>query len=116
MQVKCSFCGGVQTKNSSSSCSCCGYFIELEFASDYYKSSLKGELGNLFAIAETALEARNWQEAIHYFNRILEKDIANPDAWFGKAVGVVNTSSLANFKFNQAIAYWENALSMPPIP
>jgi uncharacterized protein YdaT len=71
---------------------------------------MKSETGNLMAMAETAIEATNWDEALQYFNRVLEKDITNSDAWLGKGIAIVYTSKIGELKTTEAIAYWKNAL------
>ena len=51
------------------------------------------------AMAETAIEATNWEEALQYFNRVLEKEITNSDAWLGKGIAIVYTSKIGEIKF-----------------
>lgn len=89
MLVKCTSCGANQDLNEASNCSYCGNLIEIDTAADFYKSSLSGEVGNLIAMAEAASEAANWEEAISYYNRTLEKDLTNSDAWLGKGIAVI---------------------------
>jgi tetratricopeptide (TPR) repeat protein len=110
MQVKCTSCGAQQNISEAKNCDFCGNVIELESASNNYKTALSGESGNLMAMAETAIEATNWEEALQYFNRVLEKDITNSDAWLGKGIAIVYTSKIGDIKINEAIAYWKNAL------
>jgi len=47
-------------------CSYCGSSIEQEKAQENYKSSTTGEIGNLMMMAETAIEATNWEEALQF--------------------------------------------------
>jgi len=39
----------------------------------------------LLNLANTSLKSKNYQEAYNYYNKILESDVSNYDAWFGKA-------------------------------
>lgn len=110
MQVKCTSCGASQNINEAQICSYCGNLIEIESAKNNFQAALKSETGNLMAMAETAIEATNWDEALQYFNRVLEKDITNSDAWLGKGIAIVYTSKIGDLKINEAIAYWKNAL------
>lgn len=114
MQVKCTSCGASQNIIDAQNCSYCGNLIEIENAKNNYQSSLKSETGNLMAMAETAMEATNWDEALQYFNRVLEKEIANSDAWLGKGISIVYTSKIGDLKINEAIAYWKNSLKHSP--
>ncbi|MCX6210811.1 MAG: hypothetical protein NTZ59_15235 [Bacteroidetes bacterium] len=110
MLVKCTSCGAPQNASTSQECSYCGNQIELEQAKSNYEKSVLGETGNLMAMAETSIEATNFEEALSYFNRVLEKEITNSDAWLGKGIAIVNTSKIGDIKINEAIAYWKNAI------
>ena len=110
MQVKCTSCGASQNISQAQNCDFCGNLIELESAKSNYQKAMQSDNGNLMAMAETAIEATNWEEALQYFNRVLEKDITNSDAWLGKGIAIVYTSKIGDVKINEAIAYWKNAL------
>jgi hypothetical protein len=114
MQVKCTSCGASQNINEAQNCDFCGNLIELESAKNNYQTFLNGESGNLMSMAETAIEATNWEEALQFFNRVLEKDITNSDAWLGKGIAIVYTSKIGDLKITEAIAYWKNALKHAP--
>ena len=114
MQVKCTSCGASQNISQAQNCDFCGNLIELESAKNNYQTFLNGESGNLMSMAETAIEATNWEEALQFFNRVLEKDITNSDAWLGKGIAIVYTSKIGELKITEAIAYWKNALKHAP--
>ena len=109
--IKCKSCGAVQevlTENTS--CSFCGGVIEVESSKDFYKEAITGETGNLMAMADTAVDATNWDEALQFYNRVLEKDVTNSDAWLGKGIAIVYSSKIGQLKTAEAIAYWKNAI------
>lgn len=109
--IKCKSCGAVQeVSNDASSCNFCGSAIELQQSKDFYKENISGETGNLMAMADTAVEATNWEEALQYYNKVLEKDITNSDAWLGKGIAIVYTSKIGDIKTKEAIAYWKNTI------
>ncbi len=110
MQVKCTSCGASQNISENQNCEFCKNLIELESAKNNYQSFLNSESSNLMMMAETAIEATNWEEALQFFNRVLEKDIANSDAWLGKGIAIVYTSKIGALKITEAIAYWKNAI------
>jgi len=110
MQVKCTSCGATQELAANHQCGYCGSAIEQEKAQENYKSSTTGEVGNLMMMAETAVDATNWEEALQYYNKALEKDITNSDAWLGKGIAMVYTSKIGDIKTKEAIAYWKNAI------
>ena len=110
MQIKCPSCGATQELAGDHKCGFCGSAIEQEKAQANYKSSTTGEVGNLMMMAETAVDATNWEEALQYYNKALEKDITNSDAWLGKGIAMVHTSKIGDIKTKEAIAYWKNAI------
>jgi tetratricopeptide (TPR) repeat protein len=88
--------------------------METSTAQENYKNSIHGEIGNLMVMAETAVEATNWEEALQFYNKALEKDITNSDAWLGKGIAIVYTSTVGDIKTKEAIAYWKNAIKHSP--
>lgn len=110
MQVKCTSCGASQDISEAQNCGYCGNAIEIESAKSYYQKAMQSETGNLMAMAETAIDATNWEEALQYFNRVLENEITNSDAWLGKGIAIVYTSKIGDLKINEAIAYWKKAI------
>lgn len=110
MQVKCTSCGASQELTENKKCGYCGVSIEIEKAVENYKLANTGEIGNLMMMAETAIEASNLEEALQYYNKVLEKDITNSDAWLGKGIAIVYTSKIGNIKTTEAIVYWKNAI------
>jgi ribosomal protein L7/L12 len=114
MQIKCTSCGAAQELAPNNQCGFCGSTVEAEKAQENYKSSTSGEVGNLMMMADTAIDATNWEEALQYFNKALEKDISNSDAWLGKGIAIVYTSKIGDIKTTEAIAYWKNAIKHAP--
>jgi hypothetical protein len=110
MQIKCTSCGATQELAANQQCGYCGSAIEQEKAQENYKTATTGEIGNLMMMAETAIDATNWEEALQYYNKTLEKDITNSDAWLGKGIAIVYTSKIGDIKTTEAIAYWKNAI------
>jgi len=110
MQIKCTSCGATQELTNDQNCDYCGSIIELDKGRENYQSFSSGEVGNLMMMAETAIEATNWEEALQFFNKVLEKDISNSDAWLGKGIAIVYTSKIGDIKTKEAIAYWKNAI------
>jgi tetratricopeptide (TPR) repeat protein len=110
MQIKCTSCGATQELATEHTCGYCGSHIETQKALDNYKTANTGEIGNLIMMAETSIEATNWDEALQFYNQALTKDISNSDAWLGKGIAIVNTSKIGDIKTKEAIAYWKNAL------
>ncbi|WP_341210693.1 hypothetical protein [Sphingomonas paucimobilis] len=72
-------------------------------------------IANLLGMARTAVEARNDDEAISYFNRVLEIDPTVSEAWLGKGYAVSRQSSLANVRMREmAVAFGHAIATTPP--
>jgi hypothetical protein len=110
MKVKCSSCGAEKNMDKSQNCDFCGNLIEIEIGKIYYQKAMQSESSNLMAMAETAIEATNWDEALSFYNQVLTKEISNCDAWLGKGIAIVYSSKIGDLKINEAIAYWKNAI------
>jgi tetratricopeptide (TPR) repeat protein len=66
------------------SCKYCGSEIAVQEAIQKFNNAINPD--NLLALAEAAKHAGNLEEAHNYFNRILEVDPQNHNAWYGKAI------------------------------
>jgi tetratricopeptide (TPR) repeat protein len=60
-------------------------------------------------LANFAFEAKDYQEAINYSNRILEIDTQSIDAWLIKAEAIFNLSTATDDKFSIAMEYLSRA-------
>lgn len=69
------------------------------------------ENDNLLGLARTALVGGNNEEALIYFNRVLEANPRLSEAWIGKGKSAVWQSNLSNFRINEAIIAFNHAIS-----
>ena len=100
LAAKCPACNGelqVPDDRDFVKCMYCGVDVKVREA-----INLKRDINipNLLILASISLKSKNFQEAYNYYNRILESDVSNCDAWFGKgeAVGglLLNLKSVDN--------------------
>ena len=57
-----------------------------------------GNIANLLGMAKTAAMGGNNQEALSYFNRVLEIDPTVSEAWMGKGAAAAWQSNLVNIR------------------
>ena len=97
-QVKCKSCGASQEIDKDQDRGYCGTLMIFKESQEFYDGVTSGEFGNFLIMADTALEAEDYTEAINYYNKILEKDIKYADAWLGKANGMIYTSKIGDIR------------------
>jgi len=71
---------------------------------------------NYLVLARTAALAGNNDEALNYFNKVLELDPINVNAWFGKGEASGWLSSISNLRFGEMTVAFESALKFSDNP
>ena len=110
----CPSCGGqlqVPDDHDSVKCMYCGTDIVVREA---IQAGSGVNLENLSTLAKTAYKAGNFQEAYNYYSKILEIDIKNPEAWYGKAKSAGWLSNLSDYRIPEMISGFENAIKYIP--
>jgi len=85
-RVTCPSCGGkldVPDNRTVSRCTYCGTEIILEQGRDQQEQK---DIAHYSELCKVAIEAKNFEEAQRYCNRVLELDPKNVSAWLDKAV------------------------------
>lgn len=70
-----------------------------------------GNLNNLLGMARTALMGGNNQEALEYFNRVLEIDPTLAEAWVGKGKAAAWQSNLVNIRLPEALVSFQHGIA-----
>lgn len=70
-----------------------------------------GNINNLLGMARTALLGGNHQEALEYFNRVLEIDPNISEAWIGKGKSAAWQSNLVNIRLPEALISFQHAIA-----
>lgn len=81
-----------------------------------FNTNTHPKLDNIIKLCETAIAADNAQEALLYANQILELDSNNTVGWFYKMKATYATSTLADLKCREIIAYGGRAIESLPTP
>lgn len=68
-------------------------------------------IANLMGLARTALLAGNNEEALGYFNRVLEIDPTMSEAWMGKGKAAAWQSTILNIRLNEAVIAFNHAIA-----
>ena len=68
-------------------------------------------VATLMGMAKTAEIGGNNAEALQYFNRVLEIDPTNADAWVGKGKSAAWQSTLANLRLSECMIAFQHAIA-----
>ncbi|HAY32869.1 MAG TPA: hypothetical protein PK536_03680 [Ignavibacteria bacterium] len=60
---------------------------------------------NLIELGYTAIQHRNFEEGVEHLNKVLESDIKNNKAWWGKGMACINSSGGDLFKMEEGLTY-----------
>ena len=60
---------------------------------------------NLIELGYNAIKHRNYDEGIDHLNKILERDIKNNKAWWGKGMACINSSGGDLYKMEEGLEY-----------
>lgn len=114
-KLQCPNCGGPNTISEGlkdQKCVFCGTtFISKEVEDN--TTNIKPEndkIYNWMMMAETAREGGDHNEAINYYNKILEENSSHAASWFGKGTSIIWSSKLGDIKMKEALSYYKNAI------
>jgi tetratricopeptide (TPR) repeat protein len=113
MKVKCQSCGALQDANEGQNCQFCGGIISVSTEINASIEKLNAN-GNLFKLAEVAFEGGDYDEAINYYNKCLELESDFFEAWYKKGLSILKTSTIGNFKSQQSISAFKQAINNSP--
>jgi DNA-directed RNA polymerase subunit RPC12/RpoP len=113
ISAKCPDCGAdikIPEGNTTLVCEYCGGNI---LVTDVLGST--SVMQNCMMLAFSAMESGNYKDAYDHFNRAIEIDLKNPNAWFGKAVCTGLTGKFSDDVFGKMINLFENAFNYAPV-
>src|SRR5690606_8418539 len=110
LAAKCPSCGAdiqVPGNKDFAFCTFCGSNVKVR-ESVIMKSDV--DTDNLIALGNVELQARDYNEAMEYFTRVLEVDGKNPKAWLGRGHATIRKANSQLKLFEEAMVYFTNAL------
>lgn len=112
--AKCPSCGaGIQVPNNKdfAFCTFCGSNVKVR-ESVIMKSDV--DTDNLVALGNVELQAKDYNEAMDYFTRVLEVDGKDHRAWLGRAQATIRKSKSELKLYEEAFVYFQNAAEHCP--
>ena len=110
--AKCPDCGAdlkIPEGSSSVICEYCGGNI---LVTDVLGAT--SVMQNCMTLAYSAMESNNYKDAYDHFNRAIEIDMKNPNAWFGKAVCGGMIGKFRENSFGQMLDMFASAIDYAP--
>ena len=112
--AKCPSCGAdIQVPNNKdfAFCTFCGSNVKVR-ESVIMKSDV--DTDNLVALGNVELQAKDYNEAMDYFTRVLEVDGKDHRAWLGRAQATIRKSKSELKLYEEAFVYFQNAAEHCP--
>jgi tetratricopeptide (TPR) repeat protein len=113
--INCSSCGAanqIPEGKDSMFCVFCGSsIIKIKQANDHADPTADPKIKNYLELAQNAMESSDFDEAIRYFNKVLENNPKISEAWFGKGYCSGWNGSLSNVKVNDMVTNFKKAIS-----
>ena len=66
---------------------------------------------NILTLGKSAYKSQNYEEAYNYFSKVLEVDLKNAEAWYGKAKSAGWRFTFADFRIPEITSGFDNAIS-----
>lgn len=112
-KLTCPSCGAqvdIPVDLGTAHCVYCGSKLLVGRADEVEREAIETHL----QLGRTALEANNSQEALEHFNKVLEADPKNVEAWIGKAKASQGLSTVTHDRLDEALRYIDKALELDP--
>lgn len=103
LPAKCPTCNGdlqVPDDKDFVTCMYCSATIRVREA---ISLKIENNAPNLLKLANTNLDISNYDEAYHYYNRVLESDADNWEAWYGKGICYLHLCLKTEYELNEAL-------------
>lgn len=109
--IKCKECGK-EISSLANVCPNCGCPIKTDTQQNQGSNFVLDNTGNNYLeMAQSALIADNYDEAIRYANKLIERNTNDYEAWLIKGKATLLSGTVANTRFKEAIYCFNNILS-----
>lgn len=112
--INCSSCGAANQladgKDSMLCVFCGSAIIKIKQANDYADPAADPKIKNYLELAHNAMESSEFDEAIKYFNKVLEQNPKISETWYGKGYSSGWGGSLGSIKVDQMILNFNKAI------
>lgn len=97
-------------------CTYCGTLVKRPEAEAQFAEVKNSKFSGTLLIAETSREGGSYEEAIAYYNKVIEQDPTFAEAWLNKGICMLQTSKIGDLKTTEAISSWKAAIKFAKKP
>jgi hypothetical protein len=112
--INCSSCGAANKLpegKDSMFCDFCGNsIIKIKQANEHTDPAADPKIKNYLELAQNAMDSSDFDEAIRYFNKVLENNPKISEAWFGKGYCSGWSGNLNSIRVDQMILNYNKAI------
>jgi len=97
-------------------CTYCGTLVKRPEAEAQFAEVKSSKYAGTLIIADTSREGGSYEEAVFYYNKIIEQEPTFADAWLNKGICMLQTSKIGDLKTTEAISSWKAAIKFAKKP
>jgi hypothetical protein len=118
-QGLCTSCGAavnLAAGQDEINCTYCGTLVKRPEAEAQFNEVKNSKFGGTLLIAETAQEGGSYEEALNYYNKVIEQEPTFADGWLNKGICMVRSSKIGDLKIPEATSSWKAAIKFAKNP
>lgn len=97
-------------------CKYCDSLVTPQQAEAQFSEVKNSKFGGTLLIAETSREGASYEEAIAFYNKVIEQEPTFAEAWLNKGICMLQTSKIGDLKTTEAISSWKAAIKFAKNP
>lgn len=118
-QGLCPSCGAavnLTAGQTETKCQYCETVVTLQAAEAQFSEIKNSKFAGTLMIADTSREGGSYEEAVAYYNKVIEQDPTFAEAWLNKGICMLQTSKIGDLKTTEAISSWKAAIKFAKHP
>jgi tetratricopeptide (TPR) repeat protein len=118
-QGLCPSCGAainLSAEQTEINCTYCQTLVRRPEAEAQFNELKISKYAGTLLIADTSREGGSYEEAVAFYNKIIEQEPTFADAWLNKGICMLQTSKIGDLKTTEAISSWKAAIKFAKHP
>lgn len=118
-QGLCPSCGAtvnLPAEHTEVTCAYCSTLVKGPEAEAQFNEIRNSKFAGTLLIADTSREGGSFEEAITFYNKIIEQEPTFAEAWLNKGICMLQTSKIGDIKTAEAMSSWKAAIKFAKHP